>query len=309
VSVFRRTELPTWIVVVAVYAGWIVLTLNANEIPLWALIPLGGYVTAWHGSLQHEVIHGHPTRVPWLNNAIALPPLALWLPFEIYRVSHLEHHGVDELTNPATDPESRYVDPQAWALMTPARRALYWIERPLLGRLLLGPVSATVRFFWDELRRMARGDFSYAKSWLGHLVLVVGVCLYLTEICELSMWRYVIGFAYPGLSLTLLRSFTEHRPATNQIECSAIVESGPLCSLLFLNNNLHLVHHGDPSLPWFEIPAVFASRRDELIARSGDFHFSGYLEILLRYGIVPLGTPKHTPRAALLASDDRAGPG
>jgi fatty acid desaturase len=309
VSIERRTELPTWCVVVAVYAGWILLTLNANAIPLWALIPLGGYLIAWHGSLQHEVIHGHPTRVGWINTAIAMPPIALWLPYEIYRVSHLEHHGVEELTHPATDPESRYVDPRRWAEMGAVRRALYWIERPLIGRLLFGPISATLRFWGDELRRLARGDFSYAKTWFVHIVLVAGVTFYLVEVCELSMWRYIVGFAYPGLSLTLLRSFTEHRPATNQIECSAIVESGPVCSLLFLNNNLHLVHHADPSMPWFEIPAAFQARREELIERSGDFHFTGYLEILLRYGIVPLGTPKHTPRAALLASPGRTGQG
>lgn len=283
----------------AVYAGWILLTLFANAIPLWALIPLGGVIVAWHGSLQHEIIHGHPTRVAWINKALALPPLALWLPFEIYRLSHLEHHGVDELTNPATDPESRYVAPHVWAQLNPVRRALHWIERPLIGRLLVGPFSAVLRFWWDELRRISRGDFSYVKTWLAHLVLVAAVVYYLVEICDLSMLRYLVGFAYPGLSLTLLRSFTEHRPASNQVECSAIVESGPIGSLLFLNNNLHLVHHSDPSLPWFEIPTAFNARREELIARSGDFHFTGYLQIFLRYGVVPLGTPRHTPRAAL----------
>jgi len=48
-------------------------------------------------SLQHEIIHGHPTRKRWLNNLIGQWPLALWLPFENYRHSHLAHHNDEVL--------------------------------------------------------------------------------------------------------------------------------------------------------------------------------------------------------------------
>ena len=42
---------------------------------------------AWHMSLQHEIIHNHPTRSRRVNRALGAWPLALWLPFE-----SLPHH-------------------------------------------------------------------------------------------------------------------------------------------------------------------------------------------------------------------------
>jgi fatty acid desaturase len=300
VSFLRRTEFPTWLVATAIYTSWILLTLHANAVPLWALIPVGGYVVAWHGSLQHEVIHDHPTPWRWLNTAIALPPISLWLPFPIYRETHLQHHAVGELTDPDTDPESRYVVPHVWASAKPVRRALWWSQRTVLGRLAIGPAISALRFWRHEVVRFARGDRAHLLSWIVHVLLLAGVWLWLSAVCHLSVWRYVIGFGYPGLSLTLLRSFTEHRPAATQAHASAIVESGLVGALLFLNNNLHVVHHADPSLPWYQLTAKFRARRGEWLTRCGEFYYTGYLAIFRRYGVVPMGSPQHTPRAALV---------
>ncbi len=54
---WRRREIPTWIVAVAIYASWAALIVFNRHIP-WPLLMLaGGYVLAWHFSLQHEAIH------------------------------------------------------------------------------------------------------------------------------------------------------------------------------------------------------------------------------------------------------------
>ena len=76
-----------------------------DHLPLWALVPIGAWTVAWQMSLQHEAIHGHPTRMKWLNTAIATWPLALWLPYETYRLTHLQHHNDAYLTDPLEDPE------------------------------------------------------------------------------------------------------------------------------------------------------------------------------------------------------------
>ena len=85
---WRRHEAPTWAVAVAVYAGWGLTTWNYDGLPWWLVLPLGAWFVCWHGSLQHEALHGHPTRRPWLNALIAYPPLWLWLPYPLYRESH-----------------------------------------------------------------------------------------------------------------------------------------------------------------------------------------------------------------------------
>src|SRR5580700_7751609 len=76
---WRRWELPTWGVALAVYVGFFVLTWNFRHIPLWLAAPLGSLLLAWHGSLQHETIHGHPTRSRRINALLGAPPLALWM--------------------------------------------------------------------------------------------------------------------------------------------------------------------------------------------------------------------------------------
>ena len=75
-------------------------------------------------SLQHELIHGHPTRSRRINTALGFPPLSLWLPFACYRTSHLAHHAGDGLTDPRRDPESFYVTGEEWSRMGPVRRML-----------------------------------------------------------------------------------------------------------------------------------------------------------------------------------------
>ena len=76
-------EWPTWLLTVAIYGGFASLTLAYHALPWWIVLFLGGYLVAWHGSLQHEVLHDHPTSSPLLNEALVFPSLWLWAPFRV----------------------------------------------------------------------------------------------------------------------------------------------------------------------------------------------------------------------------------
>ena len=54
-------------------------------------------------------------------------------------------------------------------------------------------------------------------------------------------------------------------------------------SLLYLNNNLHSVHHCKPGIAWYRLPAHWRVQRDEVLAANGGYHYSGYAEIIRRY--------------------------
>ena len=54
-----------------------------------------------------------------------------------------------------------------------------------------------------------------------------------------------------------------------------IEDRGPL-ALLFLNNNLHAVHHAHPRLPWYRLPGEYARRRDEFLRRNGGYRYGSY---------------------------------
>ena len=69
-------------------------------------------------------------------------------------------------------------------------------------------------------------------------------------------------------------------------------------SLLFLNNNLHALHHAEPGLAWYRLPARYRERREELLAKNGGYRYGGYGEIVLRYLLWPKENPRHPLQAA-----------
>jgi fatty acid desaturase len=293
----QRIEWPTLLVAAAIYGGFGLVTWFHAALPWWALLPLGAYLVAWHGSLQHEVAHGHPTPSALANELLVLPSLWLWLPFRHYREVHLAHHNDAQLTDPLADPESYYLDAASWAAAGPLKRAFLRAHNTLAGRLLLGPLRCLFVFYGAEIGRTLRGDTSHLKSWAIHLVGVALVLAWVVGICGLPLWQYLLLFVYPGTALTLLRSFLEHQARPEVSERSVIVEAGPLMALLFLNNNLHLVHHDKPGLPWYRIPAFYRQRRQLFLASNGGYFFKGYRAVFRLYFLRAKEQPLH-PAAA-----------
>lgn len=286
-------EWPTIALVGGIYAAFFALTWFWRDIPLWLWLPLAAWTSAWWGSVQHEILHGHPTRSRALNTLLATPPLWLWLPFECYRSSHLTHHNDERLTDPLDDPESRYVTPEQWQALGPIGRRLVAWQGTLLGRLVIGPIWATAIFWKDEVRRLLLDTPGARRIWGWHLVWVALLLGWVSGICGLPFWQYLLGFAYGGTSLALIRSFCEHRAKDNVEERTAIVENAPVFGLLFLNNNLHVVHHRWPAAPWYRLPALYRANRAALIAANGGLVYQGYGDIARRYLFRPHDLPVH----------------
>ncbi|WBO23750.1 fatty acid desaturase [Sphingomonas abietis] len=266
-----------------VYGGWMAVTWFHAALPTGLLVVAGGWFVAWHSSLQHETIHGHPTPWPRLNSLIGAVPLSLWLPYTCYRRDHLAHHATSETTDPREDPESHYLLP-ATGWRETLRRAVATVQAPLLGRLLLGPAIMIAGFLGAQAIRAWRTPSEAVRDWAPHMI---GVALILTwlSICHLGVGLYLLAFVYPGSALTLLRSFAEHRAATAPGHRVAIVErAGPL-SLLFLHNNLHAVHHAAPALPWYRIPAFYRRNRAAIVHANGGLVYRGYGDVARRYGL------------------------
>jgi len=289
-----RYELPTWLVAVAIYSCWIFLTLNHELIPSWVLFLLGGYVVCWHGSLQHEALHGHPTRIKAVNTALVIAPLSLWVPYKRYRQTHLAHHKTDHLTDPYDDPESFYCSESTWSQLSRWRQHLRIFTNTLAGRLLLGPTIVCIEFWRKEIKMAWSGDWNLIRVWIEHLLLSALLLFWVLTICEIPLWKYIVCFAYPGLSLTLLRSFAEHRAAQNAIQRTALVKSGWLGQLLYLNNNLHCVHHNNPALSWHKIPARYESTVQSYSGLDTSMYYSGgYWEIIKTYLFKPVIQATH----------------
>ena len=269
------------------------LTFHAATLPWWLLLAAGGWIVCWHGSLQHEAVHGHPTPSDRINGAIVGLPLGLWMPFAIYRETHVSHHACQVLTDPTRDTESFYVRSDEWQRMSVVRQSILRFNNTLLGRLAVGPALAAIDLWKAELLRIFSGDWTNAGIWAKHALGVGVVLAWVVLVCDLSVWMYVFLFAYPGLSLTLLRSYAEHQPSADSAQRTALVVGGPLSRLLYLNNNLHVVHHSHPGMPWYAIPDEFYARRDTYASQTGGKVYAGYTTILCRFLFQSRDHPVH----------------
>jgi fatty acid desaturase len=276
-------EWPTIGLLVVIHASFLALTWFHASIPLWILLPLAAWTSAWFSSAQHEIIHGHPTRNRALNTALGFAPIWLWLPFERYRQSHLTHHRDERLTDPIDDPESRYWTEEAWEKLGPTGRFLVRMQSRIPGRMAIGPAWAMGVFLKREIGRLAHGDGEAWRIWSVHLAGVAVLLWWVLVVCGMPFWVYLLGFVYGGTALALIRSFAEHRAESEVERRTAIVEKSPLFGLLFLNNNLHVVHHDLPTVPWYRLPRIYREHREHFHAKNGGLVYDGYLEIFRRF--------------------------
>lgn len=285
-----RIEGPTWAVIAGVYGGWLALLWFHAALPGPVFIAIGAVLLAWHGSLQHETIHGHPTRSRRINGAIGWPPLSLWLPYASYREQHLRHHREAHLTSPIEDPESYYITDQRWSGLSPAGRVVLRFNRTLIGRFLIGPALAWYGLWATELPRL-RHDARARAVWGRHLAAAAILLAVAHLVFGVSPILYV-ATCYAGTALSLLRSFAEHRAGPEGLR-TAVVTSGPFFSLLFLNNNLHVAHHARPGLAWYQLPRYAAANDAAAVAARGAGLYRGYGEIARRYLFRPVDDPVH----------------
>lgn len=240
-----------------------------------------------HSSLQHEVIHGHPT--PWVsvNNALAFPALGLAVAYQRYEILHLQHHRNWLLTDPYDDSESYFIPHKNWLKLSKIVQRLLGFNNTLLGRMLIGPAIMIVR--------MARSEFAHCKScsetrkaWLLHFLSAALVSCWLIMV-DFSLLLYLFAVAYPAISLLMLRAYGEHLPEEDVNLRSAIIKSNKLMQLLYLNNNYHRVHHDHPETAWYKLPELY--RRE--YQHHTDHVYKGYRELFSLYGLKQRFTVAH----------------
>lgn len=283
-----RTEWPTWAVLFAVYGLWIgtLFLLHRGTIGLPGATPLLIVACTWYMSLQHELLHGHPTRWPLFNKALGYAPLAVWYPYTLYRDSHMRHHRDADLTVPNLDPETNYVDAPRWEAMPAVMRQLWRAQRTFVGRLVIGPPLAVGRTYKSALAELARGQWHYAPMWGAHAVLSLALMAGIQHWTGMPAWYYLLFISWPALSLAMIRSFYEHRAAEKVSERTAINEAGRVMRLLYLNNNYHSVHHDLPGLPWYLLGATYRLRSHDYVVKNGGFHIAGgYRALFARYAL------------------------
>jgi fatty acid desaturase len=244
-------------------------------------VPVAAWLIAQQSSLGHEAIHGHPFRDPRLNAALVFPALALVIPYGRFRDSHLAHHQDANLTDPYDDPESNYLAERDWRSLPAWLRLVLRVNNTLAGRLAIGPVVGQVVWMASDWRAARAGDRRVVEGWLAHIP-AVALVLAVVTVSPMPVWAYLAA-AYLGLSLLKIRTFLEHQAHEKARGRTVIVEDrGPL-ALLFLNNNLHVVHHMHPRVPWYRLPRLYRTSPGRYLGVNGGYRYRSYAEIFGRY--------------------------
>lgn len=282
-----RFELPTWLLILTIYIGWFATVAWWKSLGLFPSTLLLIWLCTWYMSMQHELIHGHPTRFPRINQLFGLIPFSIWYPYGAYRDLHLLHHIDEDLTVPETDPESYYFTHHRWQHFNGIQRLLIRLRNTFPGRMILAPlltmcwaVINICESFW-KINRPAIG------MWLLHFLLLIPVIAWLVR-HDFSVTFYIFMITGPMLSMTSVRSFFEHRAEEAPEARSVINEAGLFWRLLFLNLNYHSVHHDLPGIPWYGLPRIYRENKKEYLKRNQGFLVNGYGELMRQHLIKPI---------------------
>lgn len=214
-------------------------------------------------ALMHEAVHRCLSDRRWINDVIGVLGGALcFLPFESWRLMHIEHHqwagNVDR--DPVNKLRKDY-DPTRklkYRILTAIWRS--WIP-------LLALMQHTV--FWmypikqvRTLKLDRKGSFVYAASYLVPAVLYVGLPWFWPSVFNLGnfvpgMVLYLMLVEFVNLphhlDLPTYRDKTRLLVKDQYLIARSAIYPRFFSRWALLNFNLHLEHHLFPTLPWHEL--------------------------------------------------------
>lgn len=277
----RGPEWGTFFLILGCYGLWLAAIMVLPNVSLILAVPVTAVLIILNASLAHEALHGHPFRRRILNEILMAAQLNMVIPYNRFRDTHLAHHHDEKLTDPYDDPESNFQDPAIWHQMSGWKRKMYRANNTLLGRMILGPVIGQTCFMAADIRAMRQGDWAVTWAWIVHLP-GLALILWLVSQSPMPLWAYCLA-AYLALCVLKIRSFLEHRADEEIGARTAVVEDCGLLAFLFLNNNLHVVHHLHPGVPWHALPRLYRERQAEFRKANGNYVYTCYGQVFRHY--------------------------
>lgn len=233
-----------------------------GALPLWACTPILALVSYAHYTLVHESIHGNvvasPKSLAWLNTVVGwIGSLGLGVGWPVLQRTHVLHHSH---TNTERDPDivvkGTFVQLLIkWLVFVPMSLvpmfALRWINPERYRRVggILSPseiaqVSAVTLLTWAVL--IAAIATGRTADWL-------------------LLW-FVPG-RLAGLILNVFFQWLPHHPfdrTERYLNTRISLWAGG--TLMLLQQNLHLMHHLWPSVPFYNYARLYRALRPVLVA-------------------------------------------
>ncbi len=229
------------VVLLAVFAvtAWAAL---AGRVTAWVSIPVHASVCFAMFTVLHDATHRGAGKVKAVNEVlgrIAIPFVALYASFPLFRFIHLEHHKhVNE--DPSVDPDAWVIEGPAWQLplrwmVVDLRYAWFWF-RAVRSR----PRAEIV----ESVAVMAAAALLIAAlAVTGHLAAFALVLVIPQRIALVVLAWWFDWLPHHGLEAT---------NADDRFQTTRnIVGAEKLLTPLMFSQNYHLVHHLHPIVPFY----------------------------------------------------------
>ena len=230
----------------------------ATRLPLYLLA-----AASLHGIslFTHEAVHGLVSRNRGWNHllgaACALPVLQN---YAAYRVLHLRHHRHLGL---AGDPD-HYQNYTRWSWLV---FAMNW------GRLIIGYPAYIAAIPVLGFRHGNTAD----RVGIVSEVVALGVVAYVVLASPIPGALLIHAWLVPMVLINTLvnvRGMSQHtllEHESDPVLGTRSILTNRVTAFFMCNENLHLEHHLYPGVPWYNLPRLHATLRDELAARGAPF--------------------------------------
>lgn len=268
----QGTAWPTVALAAVSLATWLgaVVGHMTGLLPTWLAAPLAFVAAYLTFTPVHEATHGNVggKQRPWLDVVVgwaaALPLLA---PFPAFKTLHLRHHA--KTNHPDDDPD-------------------YWVAGSG-WRVLARCLSIVPHYYATYLGPLARTSRTAARTRPVTIAFLILQALVLVGLALAGFGPTVaLVLVVPSwLAVSLLAfcfDWLPHHPHGVQgryLDTRAMPSK--VLEVLLLGQNLHLVHHLWPSVPFYRYGAVFEASKQALAAKGADVGTEGRLG--------PLGGP------------------
>lgn len=232
--------------------------------PLWACAIVLTPLAFAHYTVVHECVHGNlmpgATRLRWVHDVVGwFGALGLSQPYPLLRRSHLLHHAH---TNTADDPDllikgSFVALMFKWLVMSLFSLTPTWLNR----RIRPGPYASTL----TEAERFQVDVFTTLST-------AVSIA------CALSGWFAewaLLWFVPTRLAMLMLNVFFQwlpHHPFEESARyLNTRISLWPGAGFILLQQNLHLLHHLWPSVPFYNYPRLYEALYPTLLMKRARF--------------------------------------
>jgi beta-carotene hydroxylase len=236
----------------------------ARIVPLWACAPILTFLSYAHYTLVHESIHGNLApgypRLRWLNTLVGwLGAIGLGYNWPIMMRTHVLHHAH---TN--TDQ-----DPDIVVKGTFGQLLVKWFVRTVIVATI--PLFV-LRWLAPAKYRKAAAALLGAELWQASAVAVLVLALLAAATLTGSVADWLCLLFIPtrsaGLIINIFFQWLPHYPferAERYLNTRISLWAG--ATALTLQQNLHLMHHLWPSVPFYNYGRLYRRMRTTLIAK------------------------------------------